>query len=57
MKENGAPFAPTLQVAVEACSLGIDPAKRLKNLEGSMSLDTEALVEKALSSEETEGDQ
>lgn len=44
MKQGGVPFAPTLQVSVEASALGIDPLSVVSSLKGQLHRDTEELV-------------
>jgi len=44
MKQGGAPFAPTLQVSVEASALGIDPLSVVSSVKDQLHRDTEELV-------------
>jgi hypothetical protein len=48
MKAGGAPFAPTLQVAVEASALDLDPLRAVSALKDRLHLETEDLVSIAM---------
>lgn len=48
MKKGGQPFAPTLQVSVEAEAVGIDPLQVLDSMKECLDTDTEDLVTQAL---------